>query len=279
MTLNPDIGVGLRIPHHNYFLAHPGEVAWMEVHSENYFEDARLRADLLQIRESTHLSLHGTGLSLGSVDPLDPRHMRRLRHLVKDAHPDRISEHLSWSSFNGQYFNDLLPLPYTEEALAHFAERVDQVQQFLGRQILIENPSTYLEAEVSQLTEWDFLASLPTLTGCGLLLDLNNLYVGSLNHGYDCETYLQAIDPQTVGEIHLAGFHVRELENDRVFIDTHGAPVAAPVWDLYQTFLDRHGARPTLIEWDTNLPSPQRLLAEADKAKDCLRTAIAGVAS
>ncbi len=279
MTPNDYIGVGLRIPHHDYFLADPGAIAWMEVHSENYFEDARLRAELLQIRAHAGLSLHGTGLSLGSVDPLDLKHMRRLRKLAEDTDPDRISEHLSWSSFNGQHFNDLLPLPYTEEALTHFAKRVDQVQQFLGRQILIENPSTYLEAEVSQLTEWDFLAALPALTGCGLLLDLNNLYVGSLNHGYDCDTYLQALDVQTVGEIHLAGFHMREMGNDRVFIDTHGAPVAAPVWDLYRAFLDRHGARPTLIEWDTDLPSPQRLLAEADKAVACLPLAIAEVSS
>lgn len=260
-------GVGLRIPHHGFFLEHRPAVGWLEVHSENYFCDARLRDDLLALREHYPISLHGVGLSLGSADPLDRRHLQRLKTLVDEVDPLLVSEHLSWSSINGIYLNDLLPLLYTRETLRHFAERVDATQQALGRQMLIENPSSYLSCKESTLDEWTFYAALPELTGCGLLLDLNNIFVTSQNQGFDPDRYLDAVPFERVQEIHLAG-HSRQPLSDgtTMLVDTHGSQVSDPVWALYRQVLACHGAVRTLIEWDTDLPEPQLLLDEANKA-------------
>lgn len=270
MASKDSVGVGLRVPHHRFFLEHRPATGWLEVHSENYLFDAVLRAELLALAESYPISLHGTGLSLGSVDMLDQRYLRALRELIDEVNPARLSEHLSWSSVGGVYFNDLLPVPYTEEALAHFAERIDVVQQTLGRQLLIENPSSYVQYRHSTMTEWDFLAALPERCGCGLLLDLNNVYVSSLNHGFSMETYLSAIPFDQVGEIHLAGFEIQRFDDGELCIDTHSRPVSKPVWQWYRATCLRYGERPTLIEWDTDLPEPDVLLAEAQKAEAIL---------
>lgn len=267
MNAIDNIGVGLRIPHHGYFLEHRPPVGWLEVHSENYFCDARLRDDLLALREHYPISLHGVGLSLGSADPLDQRHLQRLKALVEDVDPILVSEHLSWSSINGVYLNDLLPLPYTRETLRHFAERVEATQQTLGRQILIENPSSYLSCSQSTLDEWTFYAALPALTGCGLLLDVNNIFVTSQNQGFDPAHYLDTVPFDSVQEIHLAG-HSRQVLKDgtRILVDTHSCRVSEPVWALYRQALARQGEIRTLIEWDSDLPEPGVLLDEAKRA-------------
>lgn len=267
MASSDTVGVGLRIPHHRYFLDHRPASGWLEVHSENYLCDATLRAELLELADDYPISLHGTGLSLGSVDPLDASYLQALRKLVVDVNPVRLSEHLSWSSFGGTYFNDLLPVPYTEETLIHFAERIDAVQQVLGRQLLIENPSSYLQYRHSTMSEWEFLATLPERCGCGLLLDLNNVYVSSLNHGFSVDSYLSSIPFDRVGEIHLAGFEVQRFDDGELCIDTHSRPVSEPVWQCFETTVSRYGERPTLIEWDADLPEPVILLGEARKAE------------
>ncbi len=277
---NPDpqklVGVGLRAPHFGYFCDHQPDTGWLEIHSENFFRpDGAPRETLRHLRERYPVSCHGVGLSLGSVDPVNRQHLNALVSLVNEVDPFLVSDHLSWSSVDGQYFNDLLPLPYTEEALEVFCRNVLVVQDALKRPILVENPSSYLSYSHSTINEWDFLVDVQKRTGCGLLLDLNNIYVSAFNHGFDAQEYLAAIDPATVGEIHLAGFTVKQLAQGEVWIDTHSMPVTDGVWALYRQWVETHaaahGGPPTLIEWDRDLPEPQVLLAEADKAKDILR--------
>jgi uncharacterized protein (UPF0276 family) len=260
-------GVGLRAQHHRDVLDGSPEIAWFEAHTENYFADggAHVRA-LSAIRERYPLSLHGVGLSLGSSDPLDLEHLKLVRRALQRFEPAMVSEHLSWSSVEGRFANDLLPLPYTEEALRTVSEHVAQAQDFLGRQILIENVSSYLRFSCSTMSEWEFLAGVAAESGCGILLDLNNIYVAACNHGFDPHAYLQGIDPQRVKELHLAGHSRQSIGGRELLIDTHGSPVCEAVWDLYRTALDLFGARPTLIEWDTDIPA-QVLLTEAGKAQ------------
>jgi uncharacterized protein (UPF0276 family) len=260
-------GIGLRTPHHDELLAERPGVAWLEVHSENYFAAGGTQCHTLEaIRNHYPLSLHGVGLSLGSTDPLNREHLRQLRRLNDAYQPALLSEHLSWGSVNGIYANDLLPLPYTEEALAHIAARIDEVQDYLGRQILIENVSSYLEYRCSTLTEWEFLAALVAESRCGLLLDINNLYVSAHNQGFAAIEFLDQIPCAAVSELHLAG-HSRVTMNGRdVLIDTHSTAVCEAVWKLYQAALCRLGPVPTLIEWDADLPPLSRLLAEAQRA-------------
>ncbi|QUJ67411.1 DUF692 domain-containing protein [Photobacterium sp. GJ3] len=268
------VGVGLRAPHLDLFTQFPQpQVGWLEIHSENFFiPHSPARQTLNTIATSFPISCHGIGLSLGSADPINIQHLAQLKALVDDIQPIAISDHLSWSSVNGQYFNDLLPVPYTDEALAVVCRKIQQVQDTLGRQLLLENPSSYLSFRQSTMTEWDFLSQVQRTTGCGLLLDLNNIYVSSFNHGFDCQTYLDAIDPAAVKEIHLAGFIVRQLEENEIWIDTHSRPVSEPVWQLYRDWVGRHGPVPTLIEWDLDIPPLPELLAEAEKARQILRS-------
>ncbi|MCQ1057896.1 DUF692 domain-containing protein [Photobacterium sp. ZSDE20] len=272
--LSPDkmVGVGLRSPHIHQFLADKPDISWLEIHSENFFTPhSTARQQLRDIANHYPISCHGVGMSLGSADALDKQHLSRLKQLVDEIDPIAVSDHLSWSSVDGQYFNDLLPLPYTEEALAHFCHKVEQVQDTLGRQLLVENPSSYLSFNHSTIPEWEFLRAVQQRTGCGLLLDLNNIYVSSFNHGFDCQTYLDAIDPRTVKEIHLAGFTVKQFEQGEIWIDTHSKPVSEPVWQLYRQWVRQHftalGGVPTLIEWDLDIPALDVLLGEADKAR------------
>lgn len=261
-------GIGLRAPHHEQLARARPQTGWVEIHSENFFADGGADLDLLeQVRAAYPLSCHGVGLSLGSTDPLDAEHLRRLRRLVQRFEPGLVSEHCSFASVDGRFVNDLLPLPYTEEALVHLVRRVTQVQEYLGLQILIENPSSYLEFNCSEMPEWEFLTGLARASGCGLLLDVNNIYVSSRNNDFDAADYLRNIPGASVGEIHLAGYSVN-MEGDREFlIDTHSARVFEPVWDLYDLAIRLFGRKPTLIEWDIDLPQLPVLLDEARRAE------------
>jgi uncharacterized protein (UPF0276 family) len=260
-------GIGLRAAHCREFLDAQPDVGFIEVHAENHFGRGGQPLDFaVRARRDHALSLHGVGLSIGSTDPLDDAHLQRLGELVVRLQPAFVSEHLCWSSFRGVHANDLLPLPLTDEALAHVVRRIGQVQERLRRTILIENVSSYLEYADSAIPEGEFLAEVARRSGCGLLLDINNVYVSACNHGFDAAAYLEAIPRHAVHEIHLAG-HVRRRHGDaEILIDTHSEPVCAAVWRLYATALDRFGAVPTLIEWDHDLPPLATLLAEAAKA-------------
>jgi len=272
-------GIGLRAAHHVEVLADSPDVAWFEAHTENYFADGGAHvACLSRIRERYPLSLHGVGLSLGSTDPLNAQHLARLKRAVDRFAPALVSEHLSWSSVGGRFANDLLPLPYTEEALRHVSGRIAQAQDALGRQLLIENVSSYVTYRCSNLTEWEFLAGVAVESGCAILLDLNNIFVSAHNHGYDCIDYLEGIPVGAVQEFHLAGHTCIDEGGESLLIDTHGAPVCDAVWDLYRHALQRFGARPTLIEWDTNIPSLEVLMAEARRA-DALEAALHDLAA
>ncbi len=260
-------GIGLRAEHYRDLLDQRPPLAFVEVHSENYFGAGGAPLHFLeQARAQYPLSLHGVGLSLGSSDPLDRRHLRQLKSLIQRFEPALVSDHLSWSSFGGVYLNDLLPLPYTEETLAHFSTRVAQVQDALGREILIENPSSYLQYTESAIPEWEFLAALVRASGCGLLLDVNNIYVSSQNHGFDAYRYLQALPAAAIREIHLAGYTVNRYPEGDMLIDSHNALVSEPVWELYAHSVRQLGPRPTLIEWDSDLPALDILLGQAAQA-------------
>lgn len=264
-------GIGLRSQHYRDVLENHPKVGWFEVHSENYFGKGGAPLYYLEkIREDYPISLHGVGMSLGSVDALDVQHVKRLKGMCERIHPGLVSEHLSWSSFGGDYLNDLAPLPYTHEALGHLIDRISQVQEYLGRQILVENPSSYLEYEYSTYREYEFLDELSRRSGCGVLLDVNNVYVSCHNHGWDALEYLQGIASDRVGEIHLAGHTINCLSDKDILIDTHNQPVCAEVWALYQAASQLIGAKPTLIEWDTDIPSLQTLVNEANQANSYL---------
>jgi uncharacterized protein (UPF0276 family) len=229
------------------------------------------------IRRETPVSLHGTGLSLGSAEGLDPAHLARVREVVERVEPGLVSEHLSFSVAGGNYLADLLPLPMTEEALGVVCRNVAQVQDCLKRQILIENPSTYLQFRHSTIPEWEFLALVAKRTGCRILCDVNNIFVSASNHGWRPSAYLAALPPEAVGEIHLAGHSVRQLDDARTLrIDDHGSRVAPEVWALYAEALARFGPVPTLIEWDTDVPPMAVLLEEAAKAAALIEEAESG---
>jgi len=256
-------GIGLRTPHYREILDSRPDVGWLEVHSENFFAlGGQPLAFLERFRSLYAVSLHGVGLSLGSTDPLSREHLGKLKSLAARIDPWMVSEHLCWCHAGGRHLNDLLPLPYTEEALAHVVRRIGEAQEFLGRRILVENVSSYLEFCDSAIPEWEFLAEVSRRAGCGILLDINNIYVSSVNHGFDPAAYLDAIPGEGIGEIHLAGFD----SNGECLIDTHGKPVYAQVWPIYADALQRFGVKPTLIEWDTDIPALPMLLGEAEKA-------------
>ncbi len=260
-------GIGLRAEHYDAVLQTRPSVGWLEVHSENYFGAGGKPLDYLErIRAHYPLSLHGVGLSLGSTDPLDYRHLTALKALIQRFEPALVSEHLSWGSVGGRHLNDLLPMPYTEEALSHMVTRVLQTQDVLGQSILIENPSSYLQYVESVIPEWEFLTELSQRSGCGILLDVNNIYVSARNHRFDAGAYLRAIPGPVVREIHLAGFTINRFDDGEILIDTHNQPVYPEVWALYRQAVQRFGAIPTLIEWDVDLPALETLVLEAEKA-------------
>ena len=264
-------GVGLRFRHHREVLDARPDVAWFEVHTENYMGGGIAPQYLDSIRGDYPISLHGVGLSLGSAEGLDNDHLLRVRDVVERFDPGLVSEHLSWSVSGGTYLSDLLPLPMTEEALTIVCRHVDQAQSCLKRRILIENPSTYLLFGHSTIPEWEFLAQVAQRTGCGLLCDINNIYVSACNHGWNPSVYLAGLPSGAIGEIHLAGHSVRDLgQGKSLRLDDHGSPVAPAVWALYNEALRRFGALPTLIEWDTDVPALDVLMAEAATANTAL---------
>jgi uncharacterized protein (UPF0276 family) len=267
-------GIGLRSGHHAQVIADRPDIGWLEAHTENYFQDGGpgVRA-LLRVRESYALSLHGVGLGLGSVDPLDREHLRRVRAAIQRYEPALVSEHACWGHAGGEHFNDLLPLPYTEEAVEHLATRVREVQDFLGRQILIENLSAYLSFRSSRLTEGEFLAAVVERSGCGLLLDVNNAYVNAVNLGLDVDAFFAALPGAAVQEIHLAGHTRRQIGDYPLLIDDHGSAVSEEVWSWYDKALRVFGPVPTLIEWDNDVPGLDVLVAEAHRADLYLRDA------
>lgn len=261
-------GVGLRSPHYQHIFAHKPAVPWFEVLSDNYLGAGGLPLHHLErVRQDYPITLHGVGMSLGSTDPLNFDYLNRLKQLAERLEPAYISDHLAWISTGQHYLNDLVPLPYTDAVLSHVASRISQVQDFLGRRILIENPSPYLAFADSTMPEWVFVRELLAKANCNLLLDVNNVYVGAVNHNFDPLDYLKALPRDRVKEIHLAGYEERE----GYLFDTHGYPVHPPVWKLYEAALERFGAVPTLIEWDTDLPSFPILQAEAAKAEALLQ--------
>jgi uncharacterized protein len=256
-------GIGLRSQHFREILEAPPPVAWMETHPENYFVDGGAPLRILErIRSLYPLSFHGVGLSLGSTDPIAPTHLGKLKVLVDRFEPAFVSEHLSWSSVDGRFFNDLLPLPYTSESLDHVCAKIDEVQTVLKRPLLIENITRYLTWKDSAIPEGEFMAEVVRATSCKILLDINNIYINAVNFGSDPLEFLRAIPTQAVWEMHLAGFD----RFGRTLIDTHGQPVCQDVWALYQWAIHHFGPRPTLIEWDTNLPQLSLLVEQATRA-------------
>jgi uncharacterized protein (UPF0276 family) len=261
------VGIGLRAAHHERVSAERPDIPWLEVHTENFLGGGATPALLEALRERYAISLHGVGLSLGSADGLDEEHLSRIAALVRRIEPAAISDHVSWSVTGGVYFNDLLPIPYDEEALAVIARNVGQFQDAIGRRVMVENPSTYLRHAQSDRAEPQFLAELCQRSGCGLLLDVNNVFVSTENHGDDAHAYLASVAHLPIGEIHLSGHHLRQIGNRSIRIDDHGSPVSDQVWALYEHALALIGPRPTLIEWDSALPPLETLLSEADKAQ------------
>ena len=260
-------GIGLRFQHHQAALDERPDVAWMEVHTENYMGGGTSLHFLDGIRRDVPISLHGVGLSLGSAEGLDPAHLARIKSVAERIEPGLMSEHIAWSVIDGNYLADLLPLPMTEEALDVVCRHVDQMQTYLKRHILVENPSTYVTFRHSTIPEWEFMAAVAAGTGCGILCDVNNIYVSSQNHGWDASTYLGGLPPAAIGEIHLAGHAVRQLaDGSTLRIDDHGSSVIPEVWALYQEALARFGPVPTLIEWDNNIPPLETLVGEAERA-------------
>ncbi len=260
-------GIGLRSPHYRALLDTRPPLAFLEVHSENFFgEGGQPHWFLGQLRQHYALSLHGVGLSLGTTDELSAAHLGKLKKLITRYEPTLVSEHLCWGAVGGRHTNDLLPLPYTEEALTLMCRHVDQAQVFLGRQILVENVSSYLQFNHSTIPEWEFVAQVAQRTGCGILLDVNNIYVNAVNHGFSAVEYLRAIPAAAVQEIHLAGFD----DNGQCLIDTHGKKVSDEVWQLYADAIALVGDKPTLIEWDADIPALDILLGEANHANEIL---------
>jgi uncharacterized protein (UPF0276 family) len=270
----PSPGVGLRGPHFQALLESQPDIGWLEVHPENYMADPAALRLLERVRTHYPVSLHGVSLSLGSATSLDQNHLARLRSLVHRLEPILVSEHLAWSAIGSTHLNDLLPLPYTEEALEVMINHVDQIQSTLARTILIENPSTYLRFRHSTMSEAAFLAALTRRTGCGVLLDVNNLYVSAHNVALSIDDYFNLLPGSAIGEIHVAGHAVNHIEEQTILIDDHGSPVADDVWALYVRALQCYGSRPALVEWDTRLPSLDILVSQAHRARELSRLAL-----
>ena len=265
-------GVGYKPQHYAEILAQPGPVGWLEIHAENYMGDGgRPLAQLRHLSERFPISVHGVGLSIGGEGPLDAEHLARLKHLVGWLNPASFSEHLAWSTHDSQFLNDLLPLPYTDATLARICDHIDQVHETVGRQMLLENPSSYLAFAESTWSEPDFLREVARRTGCGLLLDVNNVFVSATNLNYSPQAYIDAYPLDKVGEIHLGGHDEDQDDHGQpLLIDSHGRAVVDPVWALLDYVLDRSGPKPVLIEWDNDVPAWPTLRAEAERAQSAL---------
>lgn len=268
-TLPNRAGVGYKAQHLNGILENPSAIGWIEIHAENYMGDGgRPIAQLRHLRDMFPVSCHGVGLSIGSEGPLDKDHLKRLKHLISWLEPAMFSEHLAWSTHESHFLNDLLPVPYTAEVVSRVADHIDEVQEVVGRRMLLENPSTYVAFEQSDMSEIDFLTEVANRTGCGLLLDVNNVFVSATNQHYSPEGYIDAYPTDLVGEIHLGGHEEDADEHgDTLLIDSHSRAVVDPVWALYEYTLAKAGPRPTLIEWDNDIPDWPVLAAEAKAAE------------
>lgn len=259
-----DVGVGLRACHYSYIESEKPKISWFEVLSDNYLCESGPGLDHLdKIRSLYPVSLHGVGMSLGSTDPLDINYLSKLKTLIKRVDPLCVSDHLCWTGLGGQYFHELLPLPYTEEAVQHTAERIRETQHYLGRQIMIENVSSYLAFKHSHLKEWEFLQAVADEADCLILLDINNIYVSAQNNKFSANDYLTALNPKRIAQFHLAGFENKKNH----LLDSHSEKVHPPVWELYRLALEKFGRIPTIIEWDTDIPGFTELLKEANQAK------------
>ena len=267
-TLPQKAGVGYKAQHLNDILKEPNSIGWIEIHAENYMGDGgRPIAQLKHLREMFPVSCHGVGLSIGSETPLNADHLARLKKLVEWLEPAMFSEHLAWSTHDTGFLNDLLPVPYTQDVADRVVSHIQQVQETVGRQMLLENPSTYVAFEQSDMSEVDFLNDVAKRSGCGLLLDINNVFVSATNQKYSPHEYIDLYPTEFVGEIHLGG-HEEDSDDhgDTLLIDSHSRPVVDPVWSLYEYTLNKAGARPTLIEWDNDVPEWSILAAEASNA-------------
>ncbi|WP_417599723.1 DUF692 domain-containing protein [Pararhodobacter oceanensis] len=265
-------GLGFKPEHFPQILASPDATGFYEVHAENYMgAGGAPHAMLEKLRADYPISVHGVGLSIGGAGPLDRDHLARLRVLIERYQPASFSEHLAWSSHGAAWLNDLLPLPYTDETLAVICAHIDQTQEALGRRMLLENPATYVTIEDSTWGEVDFLREIARRSGCGLLLDINNVFVSATNHRFDPRAYLAEFPLELVGEIHLAGHDSEELPDGPLLIDSHARPVADPVWTLFAEVIARAGPLPTLVEWDNDIPEFAVLQAEAARADGILK--------
>ncbi len=266
-SLASTAGIGLRSPHMGEVMQRQPKIGWLEVHTENFLHGGEARRSLETIRQSYPVSLHGVGLSLGSAGGLDLSHLRRVKQLVDELQPLLVSDHLSWSACEGVFLNDLLPLPYVSESLEVMKANIFRAQDALCRPLLIENPSAYLRFDRADMSEAQFLGELARSTGCGILLDLNNLFVSATNLGFDALAYLDELPAGAIGEFHVAGHHRAVTDEGVVLIDDHGSSVGCDVWHLYGAAVRRFGPQPTLIERDSNLPALDELIAEAALAQ------------
>ncbi|GHA40242.1 UPF0276 protein [Amylibacter ulvae] len=273
-------GVGYKAQHLNDILKDTSVISWLEIHAENYMGDGgRPIAQLKHLAEIYPISCHGVGLSIGAEGPLDADHLARLKHLVDWLNPALFSEHLAWSTHDTHFLNDLLPVPYTQDVVDRVVDHINQVQDTVGRQMLLENPSTYVAFAESDMSEIDFLSAVAKRTGCGLLLDVNNVFVSATNQQYSPQGYIDAYPLEHVGEIHLGG-HEEDADDhgETLLIDSHSRAVVDPVWALYEYTLARSGPRPTLIEWDNDIPSWDVLASEAAQADALLANTVQKVA-
>jgi uncharacterized protein (UPF0276 family) len=268
-------GIGFRSVHHHAFASERPAVGWIEAHTENYFHEGGAAGRALErARANYPLSLHGVGLGLGSAEGVDREHLVRVKRAIARFEPALVSEHACWGRAGGEFFNDLLPLPYTDEAVELLARQIGEAQDFLGVRLLMENVSAYVSFEHSRLKEWEFLSAVAARSGCGLLLDVNNVYVSSQNLGFDAQAFIDGLPAERVGEIHLAG----HAQSGALLIDDHGSQVCDAVWELYRYAVGRIGAVPTLIEWDTHIPALSTLVAESRRA-DAILGEVRGLAA
>lgn len=263
-------GIGLRHPYYQEIIENPPAVGWMEVHPENYFGGGAPRHFLRQIRKKYQISFHAIGLSLGSDQPVKEAHLRQMKELIDEFQPFQVSDHASWSASGNAHLNDLLPLPYTRETLDALCRNIEQTQNYFGRRILVENPSTYVAFAENEMSEYEFMNRASAMTGCGLLLDLNNIYVQAHNHRYDAYEYIDGIEGRRVGEMHLAGHTESATDGGTILIDTHNRNIRDEVWVLYEHAVRKLGAVPTLIEWDQDFPPLSELVNEAKKAESLI---------
>jgi uncharacterized protein (UPF0276 family) len=274
-NVTPFIGIGLKAQHQQDILEqHPGNLGWLEIHPENYFGGGKNVSVLEEIRLSYPLSLHSVGMSLGSDDPIDQNYLQELKNLIYRFQPFLVSSHAAWSTSGNEHLADLLPLPYTAETIKKMVTKIEQTQQFLGRQILIENPSTYVSFGGDEMSESQFLNQLVRKTGCGLLLDLNNVFIQSENHDFDPLAYLNDLDLRSVQEIHVAGHTIRNFDDGILLIDTHNQEVSPEVWQLYAHVIQKIGPCHTLLEWDSDIPPLTDLLKEVWKSEKYLSKAM-----